>query len=156
MRAIVSATRTAVLVVVLGSATPATGRLLTLEPLGSLGELARITLMLCDSAECDTSVCCDAQGIAHRVYSDSGRIIYQSQESDLRTSDTDWSAGIPLSRGQNASSPVIVEVRAPGMDATLFVAWREQVEDRIEVFRSYRVPALFPPCWTAPRNVTPW
>ncbi len=140
-------------------------RAITLEPARDVRQFDAWIYVLMDSAVCETCVTTDNRGVLHRVWTDSGRVMYQSRRGQPQFSsdenqavgqslaEGEWSQTIRVSTSNNCESPVVFE-RQDGEAPWLVVMWREEFEGRFEVMCRYQYREQWPPQWGPTWNVT--
>ncbi len=151
---------TAAVVLLVGVAT-AVQPTVTLEPARDVRQFDGWIYVLMDSAVCETCVTTDSRGVQHRVWTDSGRVMYQNNlvSSTIgagcpSNSGQDWTQAIRLSAGRNCSSPIVFERLDTGVEPLLVAMWREEFDGRFEVMCRYRLADVAPYMWGRTLNVT--
>jgi len=153
-------------VLLLVSAAAATQGTITLEPARDVRQFDAWIYVLMDSAVCETCVSTDNRGVLHRVWTDSGRVMYQSRRGQSQFSSDEnqavgqslagrgWSQAMRLSLGTDCESPLVFERREPGQEPFLVTMWRGVSEGRVDVMCRYRLSDAWPLRWGPAWNVT--
>jgi hypothetical protein len=146
----------------------------TLEPARDVRQFDAWIYSLMDSAVCETCVTQDSRGILHRVWADSGRMMYQNTlspsplpspqrgegkgggpaQGNEERKGLRWSQAIRLSSSRSCESPLVFERRDVGEEPWLVVMWREEFEGRAEVMCRYLFRDAWPLRWGPVWNVT--
>lgn len=139
---------------VLPARLPAAGSVTSIERVMSIAEHDSLIRLLADTSLGDTGLCRDQEGNESKVYSGPGGVRVRTNDPRIATPGRAWSQCISANTDQACTSPVIFECQEPGGDVLLMVLWREEIAGNAEVFRSVRMPGVFPPRWSIPLDVT--
>ena len=133
---------------------PAAGSVTRIERVLSIAEHDSLTRLLADTCLCDTGLCLDQQGNESKVYPCPGGICIRTNDPRVAGSGREWAQRISANTDLPCTSPLMFECRPSGEDVLLMILWREEIAGHAEVFRSFRIPGVFPPMWSAPLDVT--
>jgi hypothetical protein len=120
---------------------------ITLQPARDVRQFDGWILSLMDSAVCETCVTTDSRGVEHRVWVDSGRVMYQNTIVSSRVPGQEWSRPIRLSMAGDCSSPLVFERRGAAGEPWLVSMWREEHDGRFDVMCRYQFRDAWPPNW---------
>ena len=133
---------------------PAAGSVTRVERVLSVAEHDSLIRLLADTCLCDTGLCLDQQGNESKVYPCPGGVCIRTDDPRVAGPGREWSQRISANTDRTCASPLIFECRLSGGDVLLMILWREEIAGQAEVFRSFRLPGVFPPMWSVPLDVT--
>jgi len=132
----------------------AAGSVTRIERVMSVAEHDSLIRLLADTCLCDTGLCLDQQGNESRVYPCPSGVCIRTNDPRVAGPGREWAQRISANTNLPCTSPLMFECRLSGGELLFMILWREEIAGHAEVFRSFRIPGVFPPMWSQPLDVT--